>query len=308
MDGSSLSRLRSQLLDMLDEASAEVERESGLTTSPRAELLVVDRHAWIGGNTRTLQQLFGEIDLTSLQSKVIAWEGGVFVGLLARAVLAQYDPFRDQLLVVYPNLGDFANTDGLKWLLLHEVTHVAQFRAAPWIADQIVATGRSVLSTQSGWTKDAAKRFREALPDIVKWLRDTIEGKSTPSPLFDLLPDEQREAVRNVNAIVTLLEGHATHITELAGKRVLDDYDAMTRRLSVRKKRPTLIRLLEAIGGIEMKRQQYVIGNEFCKKIWELGGPGALAPAWRGPEWAPTTEELANPESWLARVGAPSPA
>ena len=292
---------------MLDEASSAVERTSGLTTSPRAELLLVDRHAWIGGNTRTLQTLFGELELSSLQSTIVAWEGGAFVGLLARAVLAQYDPFRDQLLVVYPNLGDFANVDGLRWLLLHEVTHVAQFRAAPWVADRIVATGREMLALQrSGWTKDAAKRFRDAIPDIVKWLKDVLEGKSTPSPLFDLLPDEQREAVRNINAIVTLLEGHATHITELAAKDVLDDYDTMLRRVNERKRRPPIVRLLEAIGGIEMKRQQYVIGHEFCKKIWEAGGADALAPAWRGPEWAPTTEELAAPETWLARVAASS--
>lgn len=293
---------------MLDDACAEVERESQLTTSPRAELLLVDRHAWIGGNTRTLQQLFGELELSSLQSKVVAWEGGAFVGMLARAVLAQYDPFRDQLLVVYPNLGDFANTDGLRYLLLHEVTHVAQFHAAPWVADRIRETGRSLLSNQAGWTKDAARRFREALPDIVKWLKDVLEGKSTPSPLFDLLPDEQREAVRSVNAIVTLLEGHATLITDLAAKRVLDDYDGMMQRVNARKRRPPIVRLLEAIGGIEMKRQQYVIGNEFCKKVWEHGGPDALAPAWRGPEWAPTTEELADPDTWLARVRATSPA
>jgi coenzyme F420 biosynthesis associated uncharacterized protein len=292
---------------MLDEACAEVEREAQLAPSPRAEMLLVDRHAWIGGNTRTLRSIFGSLELSGVQSTIVAWEGGVFLGLLARAVLAQYDPFRDQLLVVYPNLGDFSNTDGLRWLLLHEVTHVAQFRAAPWIAERIQSTGRELLEMQrSGWTKDAARRLREAIPDIVRWLKDSVEGKPTPSPLFDLLPDEQREAVRRLNAYVTLLEGHATHITELAGKRVLDDYDAMIRRVNERKKRPPIIRLLEAIGGIEMKRRQYVVGNEFCKKIWELGGADALAPAWRGPEWAPTMDELEAPEAWLARVTASS--
>ena len=56
-----------------------------------------------------------------------------------------------------------------------------------------------------------------------------------------------------------------------------------------------------------MKRQQYVIGKTFCEEIWKHGGAEALAPAWRGPEWAPTTDELKEPMSWLARVGAPSP-
>ncbi len=281
-----------------------------MTTKPEAQLLVVDRHAWITGNTRTLEKLFGSVEVSGVQGKLVAWEGGAFVGMLARAVLGQYDPFRDQLLVVYPNLGDFSSEDGLKWLLIHEVTHVAQFRTAPWIADKISSVGRELFAREGmAWTKDMPSRVREKLPEIVKWLKESLEGKGgAPSPLLDLLPDEQRELIQSVNAVVTLLEGHATHITELAGKRVLDNYGAMVERVEERRKRPPIVRLLEALGGIEMKRQQYLNGREFCRKIWEHGGAEALAPAWRGPEWAPTMDELADPDSWLARVAAPSPA
>jgi coenzyme F420 biosynthesis associated uncharacterized protein len=301
--------LRSRILEVLEQAAAEVERESGMPTTPRAELLVVDRHGWIGGNVRTLQQQFGGLDVTGAEAKVLAWEGGALVGLLARAVLAQFDPFRDQLIVVYPNLGEMARGDGLRFLITHEVTHLAQFRAAPWIPDRIVELGRELLTMQQrGWGREVLAKLPERLPEIIRWLRDAMEGRAQGTPLLDLLPEQQREAVMRVNSLVTLLEGHATHITDLVGKRTLPDYEGLTRRIQQRRKRPPVIRLLEAIAGLEMKRQQYVLGRDFCSAVWKHGGAEALAAAWRGPEGVPTIDELRAPQTWLDRVGAASTA
>jgi len=291
---------------MLDDACAEVERESGMPTTPRAELLVVDRHGWIGGNLRSLERLFGDVDVGGAEAKVLAWEGGAFVGLVARVVLAQFDPFRDQLIVVYPNLGDMARGSGLRWLIFHEVTHLAQFRAAPWIPDRIVELGREVLSLQqeSGWAKDALAKLPERLPEIIRRMRNSFEGKGQTTPLLDLLPEAQRESVLKLHALVTLLEGHATLITELIGRRVLPDYEALAARIEQRKRRPAIVRLLETVSGLEMKRQQYVLGRGFCEAVWKRGGPEALSAAWRGPEWTPTLDELQSPELWLDRVSA----
>jgi coenzyme F420 biosynthesis associated uncharacterized protein len=304
-DGSTLLRLRSDIVGMLDDACGEVERESGLPTTPRAELLVVDRHGWIGGNLRSLERLFGDVDVAGAEAKVLAWEGGAFVGLVARIVLAQFDPFRDQLIVVYPNLGDMARGSGLRWLMFHEVTHLAQFRAAPWIPDRIVELGRDVLTTpQEGWAKDALSKLPERLLEIVRGARRAIEDEGQTMPLLDLLPEAQRKSVLKLHALVTLLEGHATLITELIGKRVLPDYEALAARIEQRKRRPAIVKLLESIAGLEMKRQQYVLGRGFCEAVWKHGGPRALDPAWRGPEWVPTLDELRAPDLWLDRVGA----
>jgi coenzyme F420 biosynthesis associated uncharacterized protein len=299
--------LRRNIVELLDEACAEVEREASLTTSPRAELLVVDRHGWIGGNLRTLERLFGEVNVSGAEAKVLAWEGGLFVGLVARVVLAQFDPFRDQLIVVYPNLGEMAQGSGLRFLMFHEVTHLAQFRAAPWIPDRIVELGREVMAAQQpGWTREALGKLPEVLPEIVRWARGAVEGREQSMPLLELLPDAQREAVFKLHAMVTLLEGHATFVTDLIGRRVLPDFDALKRRIEARRKRPPLVRLLEAVAGLEMKRQQYVLGRAFCERVWEHGGAAALDAAWRGPEWLPTLDELREPHLWLERVGTPT--
>ena len=237
------------MLDFLDEASKEVERESQLPATPQAELLVVDRHAWIAGNVGTLERIIGDISVAGSESKIVAWEGGALMGMLARMVLAQYDPFRDQLIVVYSNLGEFADVDGLRWLVLHEVAHVAQFRAAPWMADRIVEVARSVLNVeQTGWTREAWERLRERFPEILKWAREAMEGKASDSPLLDLLPDEQRESIMSVNALVTLLEGHATHITELAAS-ISCPIRSDRARVQARRKRPAAIRLLKQWPG-----------------------------------------------------------
>lgn len=294
---------------MLDDACAEVERESGLTTAPRAELLVVDRHGWIGGNLRTFQRLLGDAPMSGTEARVVAWEGGAFLGLVARVVLAQFDPFRDQLIVVYPNLGDMARGSGLRYLLFHEVTHQAQFRAAPWISDRIVELAHEVLQIQNtGLTRKTLAQLPERLPDIIRWARDALEGRPTTMPLLELLPEEQRRAVSTLQALVTLLEGHATLVTDLISERVLPDFAELQKRLERRKQRPPLMRLLEAVSGLEMKRQQYVVGRSFCQAVWDRGGAPALAAAWRGPEWVPTMDELRDPDTWLARVGSPTDA
>ena len=91
--------------------------------------------------------------------------------------------------------------------------------------------------------------------------------------------------------------------------RVLPDYEALQARIEQRKRRPPLAATCSKPSrGLEMKRQQYVVGRTFCEAVWNRGGANALAAAWRGPEWVPTMDELRAPEQWLDRVGAPTDA
>ena len=286
----------------------EVAEAAQLPTSPGAELLVVDRRGWVTGNVRTLSGVFGDIDipLSGPQAKLVAWEGGAFLGLVARAVLAQYDPFRDCLIVVHPNLGDMATDEGLRWLLFHEVTHLAQFRGAPWIADHIVGVGKEVMKAPGqSWAQELPRRLIAQLPELVAWVRGILEGDekaAASTPLLDLLPPEHKDRVLHLNSLLTLLEGHATLVTDVIAGRVLPNHEDLEKMLAKRRKRPPLLRLVEALAGLEMKRQQYLTGRAFCAAVWERGGAEALAPVWTGPEAVPTPEELADPDSWLRRV------
>jgi uncharacterized protein (DUF2342 family) len=54
--------------------------------------------------------------------------------------------------------------------------------------------------------------------------------------------------------------------------------------------------------GLEAKLRQYEVGEAFVAAIEAEAGPRAIDPAWRGPEWLPTADELDDPSTWLARV------
>lgn len=207
---------------------------------------------------------------------------------------------------MYPNLGEVARGEGLRWLILHEVTHLAQFRSAPWIPEEIVEGGRRVLALDDrGWLREAAQRLRSRLPEIIRTVRDALEGRTdrtTGSLLLEILPDEQRRVVEHLHALVTLLEGHATYVTDRVAGRIIPDYETFQRRIREARRRPPLVRVVEALVGIDLKRQQYVLGRSFCEAVWAEGGAEALAPAWRSPEGAPTLSELRDPASWLERT------
>ena len=62
--------------------------------------------------------------------------------------------------------------------------------------------------------------------------------------------------------------------------------------------------LLHKLFGLDAKMRQYEVGEAFVAAVENEAGPRALNPAWRGPEWLPTVDELSQPLAWLARVDA----
>jgi putative hydrolase len=106
-----------------------------------------------------------------------------------------------------------------------------------------------------------------------------------------------------MQAVMSLVEGHAEHTMDAIGAEVLPSLPslraAMTRR---RQERGLPWRVLERLLGLEMKLRQYEVGRRFCDAVVEEGGPHALARAWTGPEALPSASELQAPAAWLART------
>jgi len=61
-------------------------------------------------------------------------------------------------------------------------------------------------------------------------------------------------------------------------------------------------RLVGQLLGIEAKLRQYEQGERFIAAIEAEGGPELLSVVWRGPDWLPGAEELAEPDRWVRRV------
>ena len=64
-----------------------------------------------------------------------------------------------------------------------------------------------------------------------------------------------------------------------------------------------LARLLQQLIGLEAKMRQYEEGERFIERS-RGGRAGAARPGLGGPEWLPTLEEIRDPATWVARVGA----
>jgi uncharacterized protein (DUF2342 family) len=57
---------------------------------------------------------------------------------------------------------------------------------------------------------------------------------------------------------------------------------------------------------LELKMQQYRIGESFARHIHDLYGMDVLNRVWESPETLPRLEELRDPQRWYLRVVAPS--
>jgi uncharacterized protein (DUF2342 family) len=57
---------------------------------------------------------------------------------------------------------------------------------------------------------------------------------------------------------------------------------------------------------MEMKVQQYELGEKFVNAVEDQNGPRSIDAAWRSPDNLPTMEEIRDPAAWLKRVGAPT--
>ena len=242
IDGARLLDLRSQIVGIVDEASRR--GRARVADSHRSRRPSSSSSTATAGSAATSGRCpssLGDIDVKGAESKLLAWEGGGFVGLLARIVLGQYDPFRDQLLdrLPEPRRDVRRRRPALAALPRGDARRAVPRRAVDHRPHRRRRRDKRCRSKQPGFARDVVRQLPERLPELHRWARDALEGKATTTPLFELLPDEQREAIMGVHALVTLLEGHATHVTELIAKRVLPE---ATRRSTARSPRAGNVR------------------------------------------------------------------
>src|SRR5205807_3507633 len=133
---------------------------------------------------------------------------------------------------------------------------------------------------------------RPRMPDPSE-LRELVERARRGELLRVTLGEDRWAIVERIQAVMTLIEGHAEHTMDAVGAEAIPSLPrlraAMNRR---RESRGLPWRVLERLLGLELKLRQYRIGRRFCDAVVEERGPDALAQAWSGPEALPTTAEL----------------
>jgi uncharacterized protein (DUF2342 family) len=255
----------------------------GLDVALPDVVTVQNRHHWIDANVETFRRVLAPLDerpgrFPGAVRRVNTGTMAASLGFLARNVLGQYDP---QLLVegdaspdlvfVHPNVEAAAASLSVdrerfrRWIAFHEVAHVAEFEAAPWLA---------------GYLRE---RLRAGVADLGAGDLSLESG-----PLADL------------DVAMTVVEGYAELLMDRAFDRESADLRA---KLDARRRGGgPLTRLLRRALGVGLKRRQYERGRAFFDAVEGAAGLEAAARVWRSPASLPTAAELDDPAAWLARV------
>jgi uncharacterized protein (DUF2342 family) len=264
------------------EARARVSEVAGIDFEVPETIEVQNRHHWLDANVATFERVMGTLEASSpglagLARVLNTGSMSVALSFLANNVLGQYDPLllaespeeAHALYFVQPNIArvaaelDVAEERFRRWIAFHEVTHAAEFGAAPWLPDHLEAR---------------MERSVDALGD----------GRL------------DRQSFRELNAAMTAVEGYAELLMDRAFD---DEYADLREKVEARRRgRGPVAQLLRRVLGLGMKRRQYERGKDFFEHVVEARDMETASIVWEAPENLPSDAELDAPEKWLARI------
>ena len=265
------------------DARTRVRDVSGIEFDVPDAVEIQNRHHWIDASLTTFENVMGPIEevatpaMPDVSRVVNTGSMAMTLGFLARNVLGQYDPLllanepdsEHGLYFVHPNIVAAATELRVeyprfrRWIAFHEVTHAAEFGAAPWLPGYLES------------------RLEESV--------HTIGGGGL-----------DREAFVDLQVAMTAVEGYAELLMDRAFD---DEYDDLRRKLDERRSGGTPVeRLMRRLLGLDLKRRQYERGAAFFEHVADARGLDAASAVWKRPEYLPTNAELDHPETWLIRV------
>jgi coenzyme F420 biosynthesis associated uncharacterized protein len=313
------ARMREDFAEFVSFAEEQI---TGFTTLDpggfRSRAWVMGRGDWIranlGGLQRLLEPLAGRILAKqsghgNLRRKALGAQAGGLLGYVSRRVLGQYDAFlppddEGLLYFVGPNVTEVEQRFSLPprdfrlWIAIHEVTHRVQFGAAPWLRSHIRGQVDRYLGTISLESVDFGAQVRRAIEEARAGA--DIRGMGG---VFLLLNDEQREIVKHVQGVMSLLEGHASYVMNEVADDHVADLARMRKALAERRRRASGVeRTFQRAIGFDKKIEQYDAGERFVREVVSRSGMEGFNRVWLAPESLPTVEEIAEPDRWVARV------
>jgi coenzyme F420 biosynthesis associated uncharacterized protein len=310
----------------LEQASAYSRLDPGAVRPPVHE---VSRSEWAEANLGSLAELLEPVGagldarlgragplagpLKIAAGATLAAEVGLVMGYMSQRVLGQYEvsllqpEVAPRLLFVTPNLAravrelEVDEESFLRWVALHEVTHVLEFSGVTWLREHLGALLRDYLATVEVRIDRGAAGGLPAMPDPSQIVERFREGG-----LAGLVQTrEQRTIMERIQCAMAVVEGYSEHVMDAVGADVLPQYaglrDAMEQR---RRSRSAPERILLRLLGLEQKMRQYEDGKRFCDGVVAEGGVETLNRVWHAPTALPTASELRSPAAWIGRLEA----
>ncbi|WP_254531221.1 zinc-dependent metalloprotease [Natrinema gelatinilyticum] len=264
------------------EARDAVRTVSGVDFDVPETVEIQNRHHWIDANVVTFERVMSALEthtgtFPGIARTINTGTMTIMLAFLGRNVLGQYDPLLlaetpaddHALYFVRPNILaaaqklDVDSDRFRRWIAFHEVTHAAEFGAAPWLSGHLEQRMEDGIATLS-------------------------EGSFN------------REAFRDLDAAMTVVEGYAELLMDHAFD---DEYEDLRRKLDQRRKgRGPLQRLVRRLLGLGLKERQYERGKTFFEHVVTVRGLETASLVWAHPENLPSQDELEAPETWIQRV------
>ncbi|WP_254524807.1 zinc-dependent metalloprotease [Natrinema caseinilyticum] len=264
------------------EARDAVRTVSGVDFDVPETVEIQNRHHWIDANVATFERVMSALEthtgtFPGIARTINTGTMTVMLAFLGRNVLGQYDPLLlaetpaddHALYFVRPNILSAAHKLDVdsdrfrRWIAFHEVTHAAEFGAAPWLSDHLERRMQDGIATLS-------------------------EGSFN------------REAFRDLDAAMTVVEGYAELLMDHAFD---DEYEDLRRKLDQRRKgRGPLQRLVRRLLGLGLKERQYERGKRFFEHVVAVRDLETASLVWAHPENLPSQDELEAPGTWIQRV------
>ena len=297
----------------------------------RSHVSVMDRRQWIEANVNNFRDLFEPVEemyrelgrqspnlvpgLTQLSQLAVSSQIGLLVGYLARRVLGQYDMSvlgrepvtTGRIYFVHQNIAGLESQLSLPseefrtWIVLHETTHAHEFEVHPWVRDYMNNTLRDYLDcVLDELRRGTGSRGNSSSAMVARMIDNLRLGRSL---LESVMSPKQQRYMTQLQALMCLLEGYSNHIMNEVGKKVMPHFDDIKNSIESRQKeRSQVEKLFLKLTGLQMKMDQYRLGEKFVDRIVDRRGIQFANRAFDGPENLPTMDEVLHPEWWIERM------
>ncbi len=284
------------------------------------QLRVANREEWIDFNIEGFGTLMepilkraseGANDLTwALGGVTLTAQVGLLLGFLSARVLGQYDtgPLLTRSRSEEPGKVFFLDgnivsaagrigvpIDGLRlWIVLHEMTHALQFEGYPWLRNHLGELLESLIHPLAD---------RLGIRETIRRLTDNVRSGGRPVEL--MMNRQQRENFDQMQATMAVIEGYSDYVMHHVGSGLVPNYEYLSRKMAAsRAHRPPLETAIFRITGLDMKLEQYRLGEKFADAVARRRGMEGLNRVWENAENLPTLSEVRDPGLWLARIDA----
>lgn len=295
-----------------------IELPQGVTDE--RQLRVADREEWIDFNIEGFGTLMEPIlKRATAEANSLTWavggvtltaQVGLLLGFLSARVLGQYDtgPLLTRRRSEEPGKVFFLDgnivsaagrigvpVDGLRlWIVLHEMTHALQFEGYPWLRNHLGELLESLIHPLAD---------RLGIRETVRRLTENVRTGGRSVEL--MMNSQQRQNFDQMQATMALIEGYSDYVMHHVGSGLVPNYEYLSRKMAAsRAHRPALETAIFRITGLDMKLEQYRLGERFADAVARRRGMEGLNRVWETPDNLPTLTEIRDPGLWLARVDA----